>query len=193
MANVTVNRQNGNQPALARPATATATTEWEPARLMRAMLGWDPFREIAPLAFDDRATFVPAFEVKETKEGYAFKADVPGMNREDIHLTFENNVLTLSGERRFEKKDEADNYHRVERSYGTFTRSFAVQQTESIDHVTAEYNNGILRIDLPKHEEVKARRIEIAGGDSPGTRTIEAQVANAPAKQQKATAQAAGA
>jgi HSP20 family protein len=85
------------------------------------------------------------------------------VNREDIHLTFGNNVLTLSGERRLEKKDEADNYHRVERSYGTFTRSFAVQQTDSIEGVTAEYDNGILRIDLPKREEVKARRIEIAG------------------------------
>ena len=104
------------------------------------------------------------------------------MNREDIHLTFGNNVLTLSGERRFEKKDEADNYDRVERSYGTFTRSFAVRQKDSIEGVTAEYDNGILRIDLPKREEVKARRIEIVGqgsGESRGTRTIEAQAKKA--------------
>jgi len=104
------------------------------------------------------------------------------MNLEDIHLTFGNNVLTLSGERRFEKNDAADNYHRVERSYGTFTRSFAVQQTDSIEGVTAGYDNGILRIDLPKREEVKARRIEIVAqgsGESRGTRTIEAQARKA--------------
>ena len=139
-----------------------------------------------------RGTWNPTVDIYENKDRIVFEADLPGMNREDIHLTFENNVLTLSGERRFEKKDEADNYHRVERSYGTFTRSFAVQQTESIEGVTAEYNNGTLRIDLPKRAEVKARRIEIVGGEVRGTRTIEAQAGKAPAQDQKATAQAAG-
>jgi HSP20 family protein len=138
-----------------------------------------------------RGTWNPTVDIYENKDRIVIKGDLPGMKREDIHLTFENNVLTLSGERRFEKKDEADNYHRVECSYGTFTRSFAVQQTESIEGVTAEYDNGILRIDLPKREEVKARRIEIIGGESRGTRTIEAQAGKAPAKDEKTTAQAA--
>jgi HSP20 family protein len=138
-----------------------------------------------------RGTWNPTVDIYENNDRIVIKSDLPGMNREDIHLTFENNVLTLSGERRFEKQNEADNYHRVECSYGTFTRSFAVQQTESIERVTAEYNNGILRIDLPKREEVKARRIEIVGGESRGTRTIEAQAEKATAKDQKATAQAA--
>jgi HSP20 family protein len=129
-----------------------------------------------------RGTWNPTVDIYENKDRIVIEADLPGMNREDIHLTFGNNVLTLSGERRFEKKDEADNYHRVERSYGTFTRSFAVQQTDSIEGVTAGYDNGILRIDLPKREEVKARRIEIVGqgsGESRGTRTIEAQAKKA--------------
>ena len=129
-----------------------------------------------------RGTWNPTVDIYENNDRIVIEADLPGMNREDIHLTFGNNVLTLSGERRFEKKDEADNYHRVERSYGTFTRSFAVQQTDSIEGVTAEYDNGILRIDLPKREEVKARRIEIVGqgsGESRGTRTIEAQAKKA--------------
>ena len=139
-----------------------------------------------------RGTWNPTVDIYENKDRIVIEADLPGMNLEDIHLTFGNNVLTLSGERRFEKKDEADNYHRVERSYGSFTRSFAVQQTDSIEGVTAEYNNGTLRIDLPKREEVKARRIEIVGqgsGESRGTRTIEAQ-AKAPAKDEKTKAQA---
>ena len=129
-----------------------------------------------------RGTWNPTVDIYENKDGIVIEADLPGMNREDIHLTFGNNVLTLSGERRFEKKDEADNYHRVERAYGTFTRSFAVQQTDSIEGVTAEYDNGILRIDLPKREEVKARRIEILGqgsGQSRGTGTIAAQAGKA--------------
>ena len=129
-----------------------------------------------------RGTWNPTVDIYENKDRIVIEADLPGMNLEDIHLTFGNNVLTLSGERCFEKKDEADNYHRVERSYGKFTRSFAVQQTDSIEGVTAAYDNGILRIDLPKREEVKARRIEIVGqgsGESRGTRTIEAQAKKA--------------
>ena len=128
-----------------------------------------------------RGTWNPTVDIYENKDRIVIEADLPGMNLEDIHLTFGNNVLTLSGERRFEK-DEADNYHRVERSYGTFTRSFAVQQTDSIEGVTAAYDNGILRIDLPKREEVKAQRIEIVGqgsGESRSTRTIEAQAKKA--------------
>jgi HSP20 family protein len=138
-----------------------------------------------------RGTWNPTVDIYENKDRIVIKGDLPGMNRDDIHLTLENNVLTLSGERRFEKQNEADNYHRVECSYGTFTRSFVVQQTEAIEGVTAEYYNGILRIDLPKREEVKAQRIEIAGDESRGTRTIEAQAGNAIDKDQKATARAA--
>jgi len=129
-----------------------------------------------------RGTWNPTVDIYENKDRIVIEADLPGMNLEDIQLTFGNNVLTLSGERRFEKNDEADTYHRVERSYGTFTRSFAVQQTDSIEGVTAAYDSGILRIDLPKREEVKARRIEIVGqgsGESRGTRTIEAKVKKA--------------
>jgi HSP20 family protein len=91
------------------------------------------------------------------------EAELPGMNREDFELTIENNVLTLRGERRFEKKDEADSYHRVERAYGQFTRSFTLPQTVSAENASAEYKNGVLRVVLRKREEVKARRIEIAG------------------------------
>ncbi len=136
-----------------------------------------------------RGTWNPTVDIYENKDRIVIEADLPGMNREDIQLTFENNVLTLSGERHFEKKDEADQYHRVECPYGTFTRSFAVQQTDSVEGVTAEYHNGILRIDLPKREEVKAQRIEIIGensGESRGTRTIQAQAGKAPANDKKA-------
>ena len=85
------------------------------------------------------------------------------MSREDFDLSFENSIITLRGERRFEKKDESDNYHRVERSYGSFTRSFTLPPTVSGEGITAEYRNGVLRVKLQKREEVKARRIEVQG------------------------------
>jgi HSP20 family protein len=91
----------------------------------------------------------------------------------------ENNVITLRGERQFEKKEDSDNYHRVERSYGSFTRSFTLPQSVSADGATAEYRNGVLRVTLPKREETKARRIEISSeGTGSKGKTIEAKTAN---------------
>jgi HSP20 family protein len=96
------------------------------------------------------------------------------MKQEDFDLSIENNVITLRGERKFEKTEESDNYHRVERSYGSFTRSFTLPQTVSAEGAKAEYNNGVLRVTLPKREETKARRIEVQGmGGGSTQKTIE--------------------
>ncbi|MGI9105067.1 MAG: Hsp20/alpha crystallin family protein [Pyrinomonadaceae bacterium] len=142
---------------------------------------YDPFRDLRMLqdevnrlfsnnlsgSFSDqgiaRGAWAPSVDIYENKEQIVLEAELPGMSREDFDLSLENNVLTLRGERRFEKKDESDNYHRVERSYGSFTRSFTLPQTISPENVTAEYKNGVLRVLLQKREEIKARRIEIAG------------------------------
>jgi HSP20 family protein len=110
-----------------------------------------------------RGAWNPNVDIYENKDQIVLEAELPGMNREDFELTIENSVLTLRGERRFEKKDETDNYHRVERSYGSFTRAFTLPQKVSGDGAVAEYLNGVLRVTLPKREEVKARRIEIDG------------------------------
>ena len=114
------------------------------------------------------------------------------MNREDFDLTVENNVITLRGERRFEKKDEADNYHRVERAYGSFTRSFTLPQSVSGEGATAEYRNGVLRVALPKREETKARRIEVAGEHETKGKVIDAKAENAKATNNKANEATAG-
>jgi len=157
---------------------------------------YDPFRDLRMLqdevnrlfssnlsgAFSDqgiaRGAWAPSVDIYENKDQIVLEAELPGMNREDFDLSLENNVLTLRGERRFEKKDESDNYHRVERSYGSFTRSFTLPQTISPENVTAEYKNGVLRVLLQKREEIKARRIEIAGesADERTPKTIEANV-----------------
>src|ERR671916_3319479 len=156
---------------------------------------YDPFRELRSLqdevnrlfssnlsrSFGDegiaRGAWMPSVDIYENKDQVVLEAELPGMNREDFELTVENNVLTLRGERRFEKRDEGDNYHRVERAYGQFTRSFTLPQTVSPENVSAEYKNGVLRVVLQKREEVKARRIEIAGEGAEGhtQKTIEAK------------------
>jgi len=155
---------------------------------------YDPFRELRSLqdevnrlfstnlsrSFGDegiaRGAWAPTVDIYENKDQIVLEAELPGMNREDFELTIENNVLTLRGERRFEKKSESDNYHRVERTYGSFARSFTLPQTVSGDGATAEYKNGVLRVVLQKREEVKARRIEVAGeAEGQTQKTIEAK------------------
>jgi HSP20 family protein len=164
-----------------------------------SIVRYDPFRDLRSLqdevnrlfstnlsrAFGDegiaRGAWNPSVDIYENKDQIVLEAELPGMNREDFDLTVENNVITLRGERRFEKKDDGDNYHRVERSYGSFTRSFTLPQTVSAEGAQAEYRNGVLRVTLPKREEVKARRIEIGGesvDETKGTKTIEGQAEN---------------
>jgi HSP20 family protein len=126
-----------------------------------------------------RGAWNPSVDIYENKDQIVLEAELPGMNRDDFELSVENNVITLRGQREFEKKEDSDNYHRVERSYGSFTRSFTLPQTVSAEGATAEYRNGVLRVTLPKREETKARRIEIKGeAGGPSTKTIEAKAEN---------------
>jgi len=162
---------------------------------------YDPFRDLRTLqeevnrlfstnmtrAFGDegigRGAWNPSVDIYENKDQIVLEAELPGMKQEDFELTVENNVITLRGERRFEKFDEADNYHRVERSYGAFTRSFTLPQTVSAEGASAEYQNGVLRVTLPKREETKSRRIEISTEGSSGPKTIETKAGTEKAKQ----------
>ena len=157
---------------------------------------YDPFRDLRSLqdevnrlftsnltrSFDDegiaRGAWSPSVDIFENKDHIVLEAELPGMNREDFDLSVENNVITLRGERHFEKKDDSDNYHRVERAYGAFTRSFTLPQTVSAEGANAEYRNGVLRVTLPKREETKARRIEIKGEGSGSQKTIETKAQN---------------
>jgi HSP20 family protein len=116
----------------------------------------------------------PKVDIFEDKDHLFLEAELPGMTKDDFDLSFENNVLTLKGERKFEKKADEGNYHRVERSYGTFTRSFTLPQTVTPEGAKADFENGILHVTLPKREEVKARKIQITGGNAPA-KTIEAE------------------
>ena len=155
---------------------------------------YDPFRDLRNLqeevnrlftgtqtrGFDDegiaRGAWSPSVDIYENKDQLVLEAELPGMKREEFDLSIENNVITLRGERQFEKRDEADNYHRVERAYGSFTRSFTLPNTVTGEGASADYRNGVLRVTLPKREETKARRIEIKGeGTREEPKTIEAK------------------
>jgi HSP20 family protein len=173
---------------------------------------YDPFRDLRSLqdevnrlfstnlsrVFGDegiaRGAWNPTVDIYENKDQIVIEAELPGMSREDFDLSFENNVVTLRGERKFEKKDESDNYHRVERSYGSFTRSFTLPPTVSGEGISAEYRNGVLRVTLPKREEVKARRIEIQGegNETKASRTIEAKAENSVGENTDKTMKASG-
>lgn len=121
-----------------------------------------------------RGEWSPSVDISENKDQIIVEAELPGMKPEDVNISIENNVLTIHGERKFEKKDENDNFHRVERSYGSFTRSFTLPPTVSSETADAEFENGVLRLILTKREEAKPRRIEIKAGEKVQTKTLGA-------------------
>jgi HSP20 family protein len=146
-----------------------------------AVIRWDPFRDLNTLQdrmnrlFNDAGrgwgneepaattTWSPAVDIYETEGEIVVKAEVPGLDRKDITLNLENNVLTIRGERRFQKETKDDNYHRIERSYGGFTRSFSIPTTVDEDKIRADYKDGVLTVSLPKKEQAKPKQIQIAG------------------------------
>jgi len=145
-----------------------------------AVVRWDPFRDLNLLQdrmnrlFDDAGrgwradepaattTWSPAVDIFETEGEIVVKAELPGMERKDITLHLENNVLTLRGERKFEKETKDENYHRIERSYGAFSRSFSIPATVDDENIRAEYKDGVLNIVLPKKEQARPKQIKIA-------------------------------
>lgn len=105
--------------------------------------------------------WAPPVDIRETESALHFTAELPGMSKDDVEITVENNVLTLSGERKFEKETKEETFHRVERSYGVFSRSFTLPATVQTDKVEAKFENGMLTISLPKAEESKPKKIAI--------------------------------
>ncbi len=142
-----------------------------------AMLSrWDPFRDLQRLqeemnrAFDDRlyATrdgesvgWSPRVDIFEDEEGVSLKFELAGVDPKDVDIRFENGVLTLRGERKLEREDKRENYHRVEMSYGTFTRSFSLPGTIDAEKIKAESKNGVLTVHLPKKPEAKPKSIQV--------------------------------
>lgn len=153
MANITV---KGGVPTTVAPAP-------DPFRqLMRNWLAWDPFAEMAPLmSWDERLTFVPSFDVKENRESYLFKADVPGVLEKDLDVNVSGNRLTVSGKRESEKEEKTDRSYSCERTFGSFTRSFTLPEGADVDKVKAELKDGVLSLMIPKKSEMQPKKIAV--------------------------------
>jgi HSP20 family protein len=106
-------------------------------------------------------TWAPAVDIYETPNELVVKADLPDVNEKDIDVRVENNLLTIRGERKFEKSVSEENFLRVERTYGSFSRSFSLPNTVNAEAIGAEYKNGVLTVTLPKREESKPRQVKV--------------------------------
>jgi HSP20 family protein len=145
-----------------------------------AIVRWRPFRDMVSIQdemnklFDDflgrplmrtewsEGVWNPSVDISETKDNVLIKAEMPGLNKEDVKISMQDNMLTLTGEKKQEKEEKETNYHRVERSYGAFSRSFSLPTSVKSDKIRATYKDGILSITLPKTEEVKPKEIPIS-------------------------------
>jgi len=150
-----------------------------------AIIRWDPFRDMMTLRekmnrlFEDAVTgkgeekdlissaWSPAVDIFEKDNELVLTAEVPGIDEKDIEINIENNTLTIKGERKFEKETKEENYHRIERSYGSFFRSFTLPGTVDQDKIQAEHENGILKITMSKRTELKPRKVKVLKPSSP--------------------------
>jgi HSP20 family protein len=147
---------------------------------MRTITRWEPFRGAATLQdqvsrlFNDvlerngeessLTAWAPAVDIYETEHELVVKADLPDVDPKDLDIRVENNILTIRGERKFEKKVSEENYLRVERSYGAFARSFTLANTVNSEAIKAEYHDGVLTLSIPKREEAKPKQIKVNVG-----------------------------
>ncbi|PYT49973.1 MAG: molecular chaperone [Acidobacteria bacterium] len=144
---------------------------------MRTITRWEPFRGVNTLqdqfnrlfndVFDRKGeessltAWAPAVDIYETEHELVVKADLPEVDPKDLDIRVENNILTIRGERKFEKKVNEDNYLRVERAYGSFARSFTLANTVNSDAIKGDYQNGVLTLTIPKREEAKPKQIKV--------------------------------
>ena len=144
-----------------------------------AIVRWEPFRDLVSASRDiDRMfreafspqlgetelstrSWAPPVDIYETEDAIVLKAELPGVDPKDVEVRVEDNTLYLKGERKFEKEVKEQNYHRVERSYGSFARSFSLPNSISTDKVKADFKDGLLTLTMPKREEAKPKTIKI--------------------------------
>ena len=145
---------------------------------MSTLSRWEPFRtagqdsEMSRMLTDlfgrsqesNLTSWAPAVDIYENEHELVVKADLPDVKPEDLDIRVENNILTIRGERKFEKKVDEQNYLRVERSYGSFARSFALANTVNSEAIKAEYKDGVLTLTIPKREEAKPKQIKVNVG-----------------------------
>ena len=144
-----------------------------------AITRWDPFLEVATLQNRvnslfrglnegegplTTASFIPAVDIYEDSEKVVLKLEVPGIDEKDLDVRVENHTLTVKGERKFEKEEKEENFHRIERSYGSFYRAFTLPNTVDTENVGASYNAGVLKLELKKKPEAQPKQIKVNVG-----------------------------
>lgn len=163
MANIVRRNEGGIMPG---------TRGFDPFEMMREVLGFDPFRQMLGTAFQQQSlsTFMPQFEVRETNDAYVFKADMPGVQEQDLDINIAQNRLTVTGKREMEKRDDNDRYYAFERSYGSFTRTFTLPSDIDDQHIDAELREGVLTLKVPKKPEQQAKKVQVkaTGGSTSG-------------------------
>jgi HSP20 family protein len=137
------------------PFRGVSTVEGQLNRIFGDLLGRTPQES-------NLTTWAPSVDIFETENALTVKADLPEVKPEDLDIRVENNILTIRGERKFEKKVDEKNYLRVERSYGSFSRSFSLANTVNPDAIKADYQNGVLTLTIPKREEAKPKQIKVS-------------------------------
>ena len=159
MAEVAIQKENGPRgQGLAR----RIARDWDPFRAMRDILRFDPFTELAPAWPElEGAAFAPAFDVKETKDAFIFKADLPGVKESDLDVKIAQNRLTVSGKRESEKTEKGDTFYTYERSYGSFSRTFTLPEGVDADRIKADLKEGVLSIEAPKRPEARPKKISV--------------------------------
>jgi HSP20 family protein len=168
MANIIRRENNNNEVA----RTTGSDYRWDPFRMMDAFLRWDPFRGDTGSLFSHGGEFTPRFDIKETKAAYVIKADLPGLNEEDVNVSVTGHQLTVSGRREQEQRNEDDQFYTVERSAGSFARTFSLPDAVDPDAVKADMRNGVLTLEIPKRPEAQPKKIAIGrtgggNGDKP--------------------------
>jgi HSP20 family protein len=172
---------------------------------MATLTRWDPFREFVtlqdrmnrlfrdsygPEGRDEALTttsFAPPVDVYEDEHNVTLKIEVPGIDEKDIDVRVENHTLTVHGERKFEKDEKEENYRRIERSYGAFTRTFTLPNTIDTENIEASYEKGVLNVKLSKRAEAKPKQIKVnvGGGSGSSSRTLEGKESSREAKESK--------
>ncbi len=159
-----------------------------------ALIRWEPVRELNTIQSEMNRLFntlfdapapangaarrwIPAMDLVETADDFVLRADLPGLSEKDVNIEFEDSVLTISGERKSEHEEKKEGYYRVERSYGSFSRSLTLPEGVDPDAVKASFDRGVLEVRVPKPEQRKPRKVSISvGGESPaieGSETTE--------------------
>jgi HSP20 family protein len=160
-----------------------ALIRWEPARELHSMQS--EMNRLFGSLFDSptprngvrtsQRRWIPAMDVAETDDHYVLRADLPGLSEDDVHVELEENILTISGKRSSAHEESKNGYHRVERSYGSFSRSVALPEGVDADGIHANFDKGVLEVKVAKPEQIKPRKVAISvGSASAAEETIEA-------------------